>query len=155
MDLTNAKRLLAQIPTTANVGDVGGGASPFPRANYVIDAIPFSGRGINDATTHHEGWMRHLDTTSPAGFRSIFATIIPGRSRINSSTLLYVLTCLKMCVIQSGFAANSAGSPRRVISRRRRGSRSNRSGSRILSVRATITTVGLCRRTIKVDSIFE
>ena len=53
MDLTNAKRLLAQIPDDAVVADVGGGASPFPRANYVIDAIPFDGRGYgSDGNTH-------------------------------------------------------------------------------------------------------
>lgn len=53
MDLNNAKRMLAQIPPDAVVADVGGGASPFPRADYVIDAIPFTGRGYgSDGNTH-------------------------------------------------------------------------------------------------------
>jgi hypothetical protein len=53
MDLTNARRMLSQIPDDAIVADVGGGASPFPRADYVIDAIPFVGRGYgSDGDTH-------------------------------------------------------------------------------------------------------
>ena len=45
MNIDNAKKLMAQIPPGAKVVDVGGGASPFPRADWVIDALPFEYRG--------------------------------------------------------------------------------------------------------------
>jgi hypothetical protein len=45
MDLENALRLLEIIPEKATVVDVGGGAAPFPRADYVIDAMPFANLG--------------------------------------------------------------------------------------------------------------
>jgi len=53
MNLENAQRLIASIPDDAKVLDVGGGASPFPRADYVIDALPFAaaGRG-SDGDSH-------------------------------------------------------------------------------------------------------
>lgn len=54
MDLDNARRLLAQLPETAKVVDVGGGASPFPRADYVIDSVPFEARGTGSAGSIHE-----------------------------------------------------------------------------------------------------
>ena len=41
MDVNNARRLLGAIPDNAKVIDVGGGAAPFPRADYVIDALPY------------------------------------------------------------------------------------------------------------------
>src|SRR2546423_1432330 len=44
MDRTNAQRLLAELPPQARVVDVGGGASPFPRADYVLDAVAFGER---------------------------------------------------------------------------------------------------------------
>ncbi len=40
-----ARRLIREIPETALVLDVGGGAAPFPRADWVIDAIPFDALG--------------------------------------------------------------------------------------------------------------
>jgi len=45
LDLTNARRLLSEIPESAKVIDIGGGAAPFPRADYVIDAMPYQSRG--------------------------------------------------------------------------------------------------------------
>jgi ubiquinone/menaquinone biosynthesis C-methylase UbiE len=45
MDFENAQRLLESIPDDARVVDVGGGAAPFPRADYVIDAMAFEGLG--------------------------------------------------------------------------------------------------------------
>ncbi len=45
MNLLNARRLIEDLPEKAIVVDVGGGASPFPRADYIIDALPFSSRG--------------------------------------------------------------------------------------------------------------
>jgi hypothetical protein len=45
MNLESARRLLAEIPEGAKVVDVGGGAAPFPRADYVIDALPFEAAG--------------------------------------------------------------------------------------------------------------
>ncbi len=44
MELANAKRLLASLPEGARVIDIGGGAAPFPRADYVIDASPYKAR---------------------------------------------------------------------------------------------------------------
>jgi hypothetical protein len=45
MNLENAQKLLSQIPDGAKVVDVGGAAAPFPRADYVIDALPFESAG--------------------------------------------------------------------------------------------------------------
>ena len=47
MDFENARRLLRTIPADAKVVDVGGGAAPFPRADYVIDAMPFQKFGAH------------------------------------------------------------------------------------------------------------
>jgi len=53
MDLTQAKRLLSHIPEGARVLDVGGGASPFPRADHVIDALAFDEAGAgSDGDAH-------------------------------------------------------------------------------------------------------
>ncbi len=53
MDFAQAQRLLAEISATELVVDVGGGASPFPRANHVIDALPFeSGGSGSDGNAH-------------------------------------------------------------------------------------------------------
>src|SRR5436309_13982133 len=46
MDLENASHLLANIPATARVVDVGGGESPFARADYVV----------HDASTNSTGF---------------------------------------------------------------------------------------------------
>lgn len=53
MNLERARRLLAEIPEHARVVDIGGGASPFPRADHVIDALAFeeAGRG-SDGSSH-------------------------------------------------------------------------------------------------------
>jgi hypothetical protein len=45
MDIANARRLLATIPEDARVVDVGGGAAPFPRADYVVDVMPYEQLG--------------------------------------------------------------------------------------------------------------
>jgi len=44
MNRINARRLIEQLPDATSVVDVGGGAMPFPRADYVIDAVPFEAR---------------------------------------------------------------------------------------------------------------
>ena len=55
MDINNARRLLETIPENARVIDVGGGAAPFPRADYVIDASSYGelGRG-SDGNIHKQ-----------------------------------------------------------------------------------------------------
>ena len=54
MDLGNARRLLSELPDRAVVLDVGGGAAPFPRADYVIDALPFESAGAGShGNAHH------------------------------------------------------------------------------------------------------
>lgn len=45
MDPSIAKDLIAELGAEAKVIDVGGGASAFPRADYVIDAVPYQQRG--------------------------------------------------------------------------------------------------------------
>jgi hypothetical protein len=45
MNIDKARCLLAELPEGAKVLDVGGGASPFPRANWVIDALRFEALG--------------------------------------------------------------------------------------------------------------
>src|SRR5438067_2197296 len=54
MDLENARRLLKEIPETAKVVDLGGGASPFPRADFVIDAVPFDASGTGSSGNIHK-----------------------------------------------------------------------------------------------------
>jgi hypothetical protein len=54
MDFANAQRLLATIPDSAKVIDVGGGAAPFPRADYVIDAMPFEKLGAGSDGNIHQ-----------------------------------------------------------------------------------------------------
>jgi hypothetical protein len=44
MNRDNALRINATLPPAAVVVDVGGGDAPFPRADYVIDALPFEQR---------------------------------------------------------------------------------------------------------------
>ena len=44
MKRENALRLIRDLPPDACVVDVGGGAMPFPRANYVIDALSYDER---------------------------------------------------------------------------------------------------------------
>jgi hypothetical protein len=45
MDFGNAQRLLRTIPDDAKVIDVGGGAAPFLRADYVIDSLAYDQLG--------------------------------------------------------------------------------------------------------------
>jgi hypothetical protein len=45
MNRDNARRLISELDPKALVVDVGGGALPFPRADYVIDALPFEKQG--------------------------------------------------------------------------------------------------------------
>ncbi len=54
MDIENARRLLETIPVEAKVVDVGGGAAPFPRADYVIDAMPYEKLGAGSDGNIHE-----------------------------------------------------------------------------------------------------
>ena len=54
MDIGNARRLLATIPGDARVVDVGGGAAPFPRADYVVDAMPYEQLGGGSDGNIHE-----------------------------------------------------------------------------------------------------
>jgi hypothetical protein len=54
MDIEHARRLLETIPDMATVVDVGGGAAPFPRADYVIDAMPFANLGRGSDGNIHE-----------------------------------------------------------------------------------------------------
>jgi hypothetical protein len=54
MDLENARRLLAEIPANATVVDVGGGAAPFPRADYVIDALPMTAAEAGSNGNSHQ-----------------------------------------------------------------------------------------------------
>jgi len=54
MELQNARKILSTLPPEAVVLDVGGGASPFPRANYVIDAMPFSKIGSGSDGNIHQ-----------------------------------------------------------------------------------------------------
>lgn len=54
MNLDNAERLIATLPSEALVLDVGGGASPFPRADYVIDALPFHALGGGSDGNAHQ-----------------------------------------------------------------------------------------------------
>jgi hypothetical protein len=44
MDNTAAAEINKRLPGSARVVDIGGGASPFARADYVVDAIPFCDR---------------------------------------------------------------------------------------------------------------
>src|SRR5580658_5270853 len=54
MDIENARRLLETIPVEAKVVDVGGGAAPFPRADYVIDAMPYEKLGAGSDGNIHQ-----------------------------------------------------------------------------------------------------
>ena len=54
MDIDNARRLLNTIPRDATVVDVGGGAAPFPRADYVIDAMPYEKLGTGSDGNIHQ-----------------------------------------------------------------------------------------------------
>ena len=55
MDINNARRLMETIPADAKVIDVGGGAAPFPRADYVIDSLPYAGRDSgSDGNAHQQ-----------------------------------------------------------------------------------------------------
>src|SRR6187401_1767506 len=54
MDFSRAQRLMAEIPAGARVLDVGGGASPFPRADHVIDALAFEEAGAGSDRSVHK-----------------------------------------------------------------------------------------------------
>jgi len=54
VDIENARRLIESIPDEATVVDVGGGAAPFPRADCVIDAMPFASLGGGSDGNIHE-----------------------------------------------------------------------------------------------------
>jgi len=45
MQPAQIQRLVETLPAGHRVLDVGGGAAPFPRANHVIDALPFDAAG--------------------------------------------------------------------------------------------------------------
>lgn len=66
MDLSQARRLMSEIPESARVLDVGGGASPFPRADHVIDALAFEEAGAgSDGSVHRSlgGPVRYSKAT--------------------------------------------------------------------------------------------
>jgi hypothetical protein len=46
VDQRQAELILERVPATAIVVDVGGGAAPFPRADWVLDAIPYQERSL-------------------------------------------------------------------------------------------------------------
>jgi len=73
MDPVQAKRLMLEIPRTARVVDVGGGAAPFARADHVIDALPFDRAG--EGSDGHSG--------------------VVGASRIDASTWTQVDLCAR------------------------------------------------------------
>jgi hypothetical protein len=54
VNLENANKLLTDLPPEALVVDVGGGASPFPRADYIIDLIEYDRRGTGSAGNIHK-----------------------------------------------------------------------------------------------------
>src|SRR5689334_19630817 len=54
MDLANARQLVSELPTDALVIDVGGGAGAFPRADWVIDALPFDQAGAGSSGNIHK-----------------------------------------------------------------------------------------------------
>lgn len=51
------KRLLEMLPDDARVLDIGGWADPFPRADYVLDMMPFETRGLY----RQRGWVEDRD----------------------------------------------------------------------------------------------
>ena len=54
MKLDIARDLIRTLPPTAVVLDVGGGASPFPRADYVLDLRPYGERGTGSSGSAHQ-----------------------------------------------------------------------------------------------------
>jgi 2-polyprenyl-3-methyl-5-hydroxy-6-metoxy-1,4-benzoquinol methylase len=54
MNLANALRLADELPPDAMVIDVGGGAGAFPRADWVIDALPFDQAGAGSSGNIHK-----------------------------------------------------------------------------------------------------
>jgi len=44
MDLESARQICRELSESAVVVDIGGGAAPFPRADYVLDSLPFEKR---------------------------------------------------------------------------------------------------------------
>jgi hypothetical protein len=61
----NARKLLSGLPDDALVLDVGAGASPFPRADWVLDLMTFEQRGIynyqqrSDERFSSDTWVVH------------------------------------------------------------------------------------------------
>ncbi|NQU41427.1 MAG: methyltransferase domain-containing protein [Lentisphaerae bacterium] len=55
MNLDNAKRICARLSSEARVIDIGGGASPFARADCVIDAVAYDDRSLLDGGHPKEG----------------------------------------------------------------------------------------------------
>jgi hypothetical protein len=51
----SAERLARQLAPTDVVLDIGGWADPFPRADWVIDVMPYETRGLYE----REGWLEH------------------------------------------------------------------------------------------------
>ncbi|MDX6643447.1 MAG: hypothetical protein QOD76_1409 [Solirubrobacteraceae bacterium] len=50
---TSAERIRTSLPDTALVLDIGGWADPFPRADWVLDFMPYETRGLYE----REGWI--------------------------------------------------------------------------------------------------
>ena len=59
MDQSHAKKIEALLPDDALVIDVGGGMAAFPRANWIIDAVPFEAQG---------GLLKEHDKRQPVRF---------------------------------------------------------------------------------------
>jgi hypothetical protein len=64
MNRAHAQRLIESLPANAKVIDVGGGASAFPRADYVLDLMPYEARndlgelGLGPARYTAETWTQ-------------------------------------------------------------------------------------------------
>ncbi len=67
MDQVQAKKIATMLPDRALVIDVGGGMAAFPRADWIIDAVPFDEQGAllkkrAEATTvrfHRDTWVEY------------------------------------------------------------------------------------------------
>lgn len=52
MRKSSLQRILAEVPDDAVVVDIGGWGKPFPRADWVIDLMPYETRGVYGYETH-------------------------------------------------------------------------------------------------------
>lgn len=61
MNPDSAQRILGRLKDTDRVLDIGGWMKPFPRADFVMDIMPYAGRGA--LGTAHEGAERFDEST--------------------------------------------------------------------------------------------